>query len=456
LRQGATPALTERLARSDRDFARAGSELVSSIAIGSAVLAVLATGIALLAFPLVLPSGSQHGLSLLRVDLIALAPLPVLGGITGALGAIQTVRGRMIPAVAVLAYEPIAKTVFVVALGRSIGSAALVAGHLAGSTLAAATLWLMIRRDGVDLSPVAAVVPPFVRDVIRLSVPLVIGHAILQANPLVDRAMVAPLGSGSVTQLELGGRLFFGATALIGGSLIGPLTGTWAARRLHGGWEEVRVGVIRAVVTMLAILPPMIALGISLRHPTVDLLYGGGAYSEHALHVTADVFGMLVIGLPANVLIILFSALFVVQKSTVLPMLVGMTNVVLNVVLNFALRPIWGGPGIALSTSLTMTIILFPYVRSATVRWHLRLREARASAARALISGAALVVAASALTSIGWGDSQSARLAEIAVITAVLLAVHWAVLLLAREPLALACAQRARQTLRRRTAADFT
>jgi putative peptidoglycan lipid II flippase len=447
LRQGATPAMTDSLARSDQEFARASSQLVSSVALFSAALAIVVTGIALVALPLAVAEGSHRLVSLVRADLVALAPLPILGGVTGALGAIQTVRGRVTPAVAVLAFEPISKAAFVLTLGTSLGATALIVGHLVGSTLATATLWAMIRRSGVDLRLAPTILPPFVRDVVRLSTPLIVSQSVLQANPIVDRTMAATLGSGSVTQLELGVRLFFGATALISGTLIGPLTGTWAARRLHYGWEAVRTGVVRGVVTVLAILPPLVTLGVVLRHPMVQLLYGGGAYSDRALHVTADVLGMLVLGLPAQVLVIVFASLFVVQRSTVFPMLVGMTNVVLNVALNFALRPLWGAPGIALSTSLTMTVLLVPYIRSATVRWDLRLREVRSSAARAAVATATLVVAALALMKIPWGQSNSAMLAEITVLTTVLLLLHAVVLVVAREPLALGVARGARQML---------
>jgi putative peptidoglycan lipid II flippase len=449
LRQGATPAMTDSLARSDEEFARASSQLVSSVALLSAALAIVVTGMALVALPLAVGEGSHRLVSLVRADLVALAPLPILGGVTGALGAIQTVRGRVTPAVAVLAFEPISKAAFVLTLGTSLGATTLIVGHLVGSTLATATLWAMIRRSGVDLRLAPSILPPFVRDVVRLSTPLIISQSVLQANPIVDRTMAATLGSGSVTQLELGIRLFFGATALISGTLIGPLTGTWAARRLHYGWEAVRTGVVRGLVIVLAILPPLVTLGVVLRHPMVELLYGGGAYSDRALHVTADVLGMLVLGLPAQVLVIMFASLFVVQRSTVFPMLVGMTNVVLNVALNFALRPLWGAPGIALSTSLTMTVLLVPYMRSATVRWDLRLREVQSSAARAAVATAALVVAALALMKIPWGESDSAMLAEITVLTTVLLLLHAVVLVVAREPLALGVARGARQMLLR-------
>jgi putative peptidoglycan lipid II flippase len=456
LRQGATPPMTESLARSEEEFAHAGSQLLSSVALLSAVLAALATTITWLGAPLAVGDGSPHFLRLVRADLIALAPLPVLGALTGALGAIQMVRGRVVPAVAVLGLEPAAKTVAVLTLGPSLGASALILGQLAGSVLAPVTLWVMLRRDGVGLRPARTVLPPFVRGVIRLSAPLIISQAVLQANPIVDRTMAASLGSGSVTQLELGVRLFFGATALIGGALVGPLTGAWSASRVHRGWEVVRVGVVRAVVAILVVVPPVITLGLALRRPVIDLIYGGGAYSDAALRVTADVFGMLMLGLPASVLIIVFSSLFVVQQSTVFPMLVGIANVVLNALLNFALRPILGAPGIALSTSLTLTVLVVPYAVSATKRWDLRLREALPSAARAAVAGATIALAAVALAAPPWGTSKAAAVVEVGVVSTVVIVLYTVILLVAREPLAQTAVDGVRHSRGRHTAAGVS
>ena len=454
LRQGGTPPMTEMLARSEAAFVRAGSQLVSSVAVLASVLALVATAVTFVLAPLATGAGSQHFLALVRADLIALAPLPVLGSLTGALGAIQTVRGRVVPAVAVLAFEPSAKTVAVVALGPSLGAASLILGQLAGAALAPLTLWAMLRRDGVRLRPSRTVLPPFVRDVARLSAPLIISQAVLQANPIVDRTMAVPLGTGSVTQLELGARLFFGATALIGGALIGPITGTWSATLVHEGWDAVRAGVMRAVVVVLVAVPPVITLGMALRQPVIGLVYGGGAYSDAALRVTADVFGMLMLGLPASVLIIVFSALFVARRSTVFPMVIGMCNVVLNVVFNLALRPLLGAPGIALSTSLTMTVLVVPYAVSATRRWDLRLREALPTAARAAMAGAAIALAAAVLAQLPWGASKAAALLQIAIVSSLLAVLYMMALLETREPVAQHAVRGMRRWWRRHAATE--
>jgi putative peptidoglycan lipid II flippase len=450
--QAAMPAVTESFARSEDDFSHTSSELVSSVIVITAALAAVVTAAAVVVVPLVLQEASAHLLSLVRQDLLALASLPVLGSLTGALQAIQTVRGHVTSAVAVMALGPIVKTIAVVTLGRSLAGEALVLGQVLGSALVVLVLWWMIRHGGVDLRPIATLLPPFVRDVIRLSVPLLIGEAVVQANPVVDQVMAAPLGPGSVTQFELGNRLFWAGAVLLAGGLVAPLTGTWAARLLHDGWEAVRASVVRAVQTVLALVPPVVALGLALRHQVVDILYGGGAYSPDALRVTGSVLGMLVLGLPANVLFVAFVALFVIQRCTVFPMLVAMSNVVLNAALNFALRPVLGVPGLALSTSITITILVLVYARSATRRWDLRLRDVAGSLGSAVLATVILCAVAFAVTGLPWGNATPARVAEIATVITAVAVSHGAVLLVTHEPLMVRLLSLVRARLRRAAA----
>src|SRR5207248_2169590 len=113
----------------------------------------------------------------------------------------------------------------------------------------------------------------------------------------------------------------------------------------------------RALHAVILAVPPLVAAGVLARDHVISLLYQGGAYTDHSLHLTAEVFGMLVLGLPAQVLVVVLSTLFIVRHDSVFPMKIALANVALNVGLNFALRPALGISGIALSTTLTFTIL---------------------------------------------------------------------------------------------------
>src|SRR4051794_19854517 len=388
LRLGAIPALTERHARQPGSFSRQSSELFTSVAVGATLLSVITTAVAVVVLPSAL--SDPHLADLTRTTIIELAPLGLLGALGGVLGAILAVRMSFLPAAAVLGLEPIAKTLFVLLLGDSWGASTLVWGNLVGSALAVVVLWWVARRRGVFVRFVAQPQSPLVKEVLRLSVPLLVSQSVLQVNPLIDRSMASSVSSGAVTELELGLKLFLVPATLIAGTLVAPLTATWSARK-----EEepalLRQSVTRAITGVIFILPPLVVGVLLVQDQVVTLLYSGGAYTGAALHRTGGVLGMLLLGLPAQTLIILLSTLFIVHRDAIFPMKIAFANVLLNVGLNFALRPALGISGIALSTSITFTILVGAYAIVAQRRWRVfDLAELRGPFVRALVSAAGI------------------------------------------------------------------
>lgn len=367
VRQGAIPALTPESGLGPKAFAKAGSELVSTTIAVTVLLSLVATAVAIAILSLTI--GNPALLARARVDAVALTPLGPLGATIASLAAILAVRDRFTAAAIVLAFDPLTRILLLLIAGRTLGTAPLIIANLAGNAVAVVALWVLVRRAGIELRLHWPTRSPFVRRLVFAATPLLISSVVIQANPVVDRTMASSLGSGSITSLELGLRLFAVPMTLIGATLIGPLTATWAKRKEAGGWPAVRDSVNRTVDTFALIVPPILVLGIGLRHQLISLMYQGGAYSAHATRLTAAVFAMFLVGLPAQLITIPFATLFVVEAAVIFIMMTGFVNVLLNVGLNFALRPVLGVSGIALSTSVTYTLVLALYVISARRRW---------------------------------------------------------------------------------------
>jgi putative peptidoglycan lipid II flippase len=451
LRLGAIPALTDVAASSGNEgLDRAGGELFSGVLSASVVLTIVVTSIVEMALPLIVGGDLLH---MTRVTLLELAPYGVLGAATGVLGAVLAVRGVFMPAVAVLALEPIVKTVLTVGLGHEIGARALIAGNLIGGALAVVVLWRVVRGEGITLRLGRHFDSPFVRNTARLSIPLLVSQSVLLVNPLVDRSMASGFGPGSVTALELGLRLFLVPAGLMTGLLIGPIAATWASRKAVGGWPTLRQSMTRALDGAAAVVPPLVVLGVILRHQFVELVFKGGAYPTSALKETTAVFGMILLSLPAQMLIVIFSTLFIVQKDTIFPMRVAFMNVVLNLALNFAFRALFGVAGIALSTSLTYTILLLAFAVGAHRRWgtfydgSVRRVTVRVLASVAITAtGAALLM--SALPTV---SSRAGALLVVAAVGLFGLSLHATVLALGRDPWALGAAAQVRRLALRGT-----
>ncbi len=433
VRQGGIPILTSEAAAGEAAFVDASSELVSATLVVSIVVALVAAAIAIILLPLTIGNASLIGAA--RLDILELTPLAVFGAMIGAMATVLAVRNRFAGAALVLALDPILRIVLLLAAGSALGASALVIANLAGNCLAVFVMWSLVRREGIPLTLRSPWRSQFVRRMLAVSGPLLISQAVLQMNPVIDRTMAGALGAGSITALELGLRLFGVPMLLIGATLIGPLIATWAARKAADGWPALRDSLNRAVDAFALIVPPLLVIGVVLRHQIVDVLYQGGAYSSHAAGLTAAVFAMLLVGLPAQLLTIAFSALFIVEQQTRFCLKAGLVNVVLNVALNFALRPVFGVGGIALSTSVTLTIVLAIYIRSARRRWRgITIPFSGAAGVRAAVAVGLMAGVAYAMRSIVHSsDSRTQLLAEMVVIGLAVLAVYAMVLLTVHE-----------------------
>jgi putative peptidoglycan lipid II flippase len=432
VRQGAIPALTEQVAGSPEAFAKASSELVSTTIVATTMLSLVATGLAIGLLPLTIGNASLA--SSAQMNALELTPIGVFGATIAALAAILAVRNRFAAAAIVLAFDPLLRIVLLLVARSELGTGALVIANLAGNALAVAALWGLVRREGIVLKLRQPVRSPFVRGLLSASFPLLVGASVIQANPVVDRAMAGSLGSGSITALELGLRLFAVPMTLIGATLIGPLTATWSARKAAGGWTALRDSVNRAIEVFVMIVPPLLVLGIGLRHQLVGLMYHGGAYSAHATHETADVFALFLVGLPAQLLSIAFATLFVVEKRTVFMMKTGFVNVGLNVGLNFALRPALGVSGIALSTSLTYTLVLVLYLVATRRRWEgVSIPFWGTAGVRAGVGVGLMALAAYAMTSTFPAGATRAQLAAEVVAVGLAVVLVYGMVLLAAD-----------------------
>jgi putative peptidoglycan lipid II flippase len=433
VRSGVISPLTE-LVTTERAFNRASSQIMSATAAASLVCSLLLTAAAVFALPPLL-GGSQHFAYLTRVTILELAPLGVLGSLTGVLGAVLAVRRIFAPQVAVMAIEPLLKTVLTLTLGQRIGAQALIAGNLIGSSIAVIVLWRLVRREGVPIHIGRPINTPIVRSVIAVSAPLLVSSSVLQINPVVDRTMAAGIGRGSVTALELGLRLFIVPTTLISATLISPLTATWAARLLQTGWSALQESIGRILTLLSMTLPPILVLGFLLRRELVSIIYHGGAYSPKALHGTTQVFGVLLLSLPAQICSITLATLFVVHRETVFNMKIGIANVGLNVVLNWVLRPVLGVAGIALSTTITLTILGGVYIAGVRKRWGgLAAGVVRSSVLRVTASVAATTfVGLAVLRVLPASSTRGGLLLIVALVAMAGLAAHGAVLLSERR-----------------------
>lgn len=398
VRQGAIPVLTDVDTTAGRAaFTTAAGELLRGVIVASSVVTLVAVATAWVLAPVV-----AHGrvLHVTRLVMLEMLPYGVSGAAVGVLGALLAVRGVFVLPVAVIAGESLLKVALLLTFGHALGVQALVLGNLGGSVLAIVLLTGLLRRKGVHLSLRGGIDSAFVRSALALSAPVLVSLSVLQVNPLIDRTMASALGAGKVTALELGLRLYLIPAGLVVSLLISPITATWAARYAAGGRAALESSLVEALRGTLTWVPPLAVAGVAVRREVVYALFAGGAYPVSALHDTASVLGMILLSLPAQALTVVFATLYVVQKNTRFPMKIAFVNVLLNVGLNFALRWRFGVAGIALSTTLTYTVLVSVYLVATVRAWGIGIVRGRGIVARAAAMTVACIAVAAALVAV--------------------------------------------------------
>ncbi len=357
IRVGFIPALTDEDNNDDRSFSNAAAELLTAVFFSALALAVVSIGLSILVLPLLAGEADTRTVTLARSLVLELSTLTVTGALTGALGAILTVRGRYVAPIAVMGLEPIVRISLLAAASAALGAHALVLGNVVGSAAAVAILWTLLVKEDIRPHFRFSRGSVFLRTAFAVSGPLLVGQVILQANPVVDRLMASSLETGSITVLELGYRMFGVSTVVLVSTLIAPVTATWAARYRSDGWHSLRESAFRAMHLSLLVLPPIVVLSVALKDHIVTFLYRGGEFTAADVSVTADVFGFYMLALPAEVLTGVAAAVFIIRKNTITPMKIAAANVFLNAGLDYVFLMWFGVAGIALSTTVTYTLL---------------------------------------------------------------------------------------------------
>lgn len=191
---------------------------------------------------------------------------------------------------------------------------------------------------------------PGLRRLLQLGIPGVIAGGITQINILIG-TIIASLQEGAVSFLYYADRIYqlpLGAVGIAIGVVLLPDL----SRKLRAGdYEAVMVSQNRSLeFSLLLTLPAAVAL-FAVPAPIIQVLFERGVFSAADTTATAAALAAFALGLPAFVLIKVFSPVFFAHEDTKTPMLYAGTGMVVNVAGSLALFFLMGHVGIAAATS---------------------------------------------------------------------------------------------------------
>ncbi len=228
---------------------------------------------------------------------------------------------------------------------------ALVYGVLVAGILQFLVLVVAAARAGYSFALPAPRLTPGVRRLVRLGVPGAVSGGITQIN-IVIGTMIASLQAGAPAYLYYAERVYQLPLGMIGIAM-GVVLLPAVARQLRAGDEAgAQSSQNRALeLSMLLTLPAAAAL-LAIPMLIVTVLFEHGQFTHDSARAVARALGAFAAGLPAFVLIKVFSPGFFAREDTRTPMIFAAISVAVNILLSLVLFFQIGFLGIPIATTL--------------------------------------------------------------------------------------------------------
>lgn len=196
----------------------------------------------------------------------------------------------------------------------------------------------------------------YIKEMMMLTMPVMIGVGASQINTMVDRTLASQLAVGSISAMKYADRLNTFVLGLFISSItivIYPMLSKLKSEKQYEKFNEYIKTSINVVILMIL---PITAIAIVLAEPIVVLLFERGAFDSAATQMTSAALAFYSIGLIGLSLKNVIANVFYSMQDTKTPMYNGVIAVVINIVLNLILVKYMGISGIALATSVSSIV----------------------------------------------------------------------------------------------------
>ncbi|MCX5494895.1 murein biosynthesis integral membrane protein MurJ [Kaistia dalseonensis] len=223
---------------------------------------------------------------------------------------------------------------------------------LVGGVLQLGVVMIAAWRDGMLLKLRWPRITPGVRRLTALAIPGLIAGGVTQIN-IVIGTMIASFAPGAIAILGYADRLYQLPLGIVGATIAVVMLPD-LARHLRGGRDDLAHHTQNRSLefAMALTLPAAIALFV-LAKPIVQVIYQRGEFGPADTLATAHTLMAFAVGLPAFVLIKVFSPGFFAREDTKTPMWFAGVGVAVNIIGSIILFPSLTYVGIAIATTLS-------------------------------------------------------------------------------------------------------
>ncbi|MBR3507339.1 MAG: murein biosynthesis integral membrane protein MurJ [Lachnospiraceae bacterium] len=201
-----------------------------------------------------------------------------------------------------------------------------------------------------------------VKQLLKLSVPLMVGNAVYEINDIVDKRISVGLGAGQASYLNYGATINEIVTGIVVASVSTVMFSHYATWIAQGELERIKNGIQSVIEILTILILPIMVICFLDGEKIVAVLYQRGNFGVRDVHFTYGVVcgyavGFIFQSVRANLTKVLYAF-----QNTRAPLVNGVISVSCNIMLSILLSKSMGVAGIALATSLAMllsSILLF-------------------------------------------------------------------------------------------------
>ncbi|RKL68059.1 murein biosynthesis integral membrane protein MurJ [Salipaludibacillus neizhouensis] len=193
----------------------------------------------------------------------------------------------------------------------------------------------------------------YLKKMIYLALPVIIGVSVNQINVLIDRTLASQIAIGGISALTYANRLNLFVQGIFVTSIatvMYPLISKMAVDMNISGLKKT---LSESIVSINILLLPTIVAIMVFAEEVVELLFGRGAFDLQAIQMTSNALFFYSIGMIGFGLREVLSRVFYSLQDTKTPMINAAVGMVLNIVLNIILSKYLGIGGLALATSIS-------------------------------------------------------------------------------------------------------
>jgi putative peptidoglycan lipid II flippase len=209
---------------------------------------------------------------------------------------------------------------------------------------------------GVDLNN------KYIKNLLRVSLPVILGVSVNQINLLVDRTIASRIAVGAISALNYANKLNGFVQGIFVTTLVTVMYPLISKMIVNNNFNGLKQSVKEVLNSVTLLVMPIIVGSMIFSTEIVTVLFGRGAFDITAINLTSTALfyyspGMIGIGVRE-----VLSRAFYSMHDTKTPMINAAVGMILNIILNIVLSRYLGVGGLALATSIAAiftTCIMF-------------------------------------------------------------------------------------------------